>query len=94
MCDLLGQGGFGEVYKAQWRGTEVAVKILNPNATKSREQRDAFMEETRVMSQLRHPNVVLFMGSCRHPNPCIVMEYMVLGSLYDVRSPTLPEHPQ
>jgi hypothetical protein len=36
---------------------------------------------------LRHPNVVLFMAaSTKAPKMCIVMEYMGLGSLYDVRS--------
>jgi serine/threonine protein kinase len=38
------------------------------------------------MSTLRHPNVVLFMAACtKPPKLCIVMEYMALGSLYDVR---------
>jgi serine/threonine protein kinase len=38
------------------------------------------------MTSLRHPNVVLFMAaSTKPPKMCIVMEYMALGSLYDVR---------
>ncbi len=37
------------------------------------------------MTALRHPNVVLFMAACtRPPRMCIVMEYMSLGSLYEV----------
>ncbi len=40
------------------------------------------------MTALRHPNVVLFMAACtKPPRMCIVMEFMSLGSLYDVRSP-------
>jgi hypothetical protein len=40
------------------------------------------------MTALRHPNVVLFMAaSTKAPKMCIVMEYMALGSLFDVRSP-------
>ncbi len=40
------------------------------------------------MTALRHPNVVLFMAACtKLPHMCIVMEYMGLGSLYDVCSP-------
>jgi serine/threonine protein kinase len=39
-----------------------------------------------VMTKLRHPNVVLFMAaSTKPPKMCIVMEFMALGSLYDVR---------
>lgn len=44
--------------------------------------------QVRVMTALRHPNVVLFMGaSTSLPHLCIVMEYMTLGSLFDVRPP-------
>ncbi len=40
------------------------------------------------MTALRHPNVVLFMAaSIKPPKMCIVMEYMALGSLFDVRVP-------
>jgi serine/threonine protein kinase len=43
------------------------------------------------MTALRHPNVVLFMAaSTKAPKMCIVMEFMTLGSLYDVRLP-LPQ---
>ncbi len=39
------------------------------------------------MTALRHPNVVLFMAACtKPPRMCIVMEFMSLGSLYDVRA--------
>ena len=45
--------------------------------------------QVRVMTALRHPNVVLFMAaSTKAPKMCIVMEFMALGSLYDVRSLT------
>lgn len=39
------------------------------------------------MTTLRHPNVVLFMAaSTKASHMCIVMEFMSLGSLYDVRA--------
>jgi serine/threonine protein kinase len=80
--EVLGTGGYGEVRKAVWRGTEVAVKtLLAGNA--SNETRNAFIDEVRVMTTLRHPHVVLFMAaSTKPPKLCIVMELMSLGSLY------------
>jgi serine/threonine protein kinase len=80
--EVLGTGGYGEVRKAVWRGTEVAVKtLLAENA--SNETRNAFIDEVRVMTTLRHPHVVLFMAaSTKPPKLCIVMELMSLGSLY------------
>jgi serine/threonine protein kinase len=49
--------------------------------------------QVRVMTSLRHPHVVLFMAaSTKAPRMCIVMEYMALGSLYDVRTPLARVH--
>ena len=49
--------------------------------------------QVRVMTALRHPNVVLFMAACtKPPKMCIVMEYMALGSLFDVRAPHPDAH--
>lgn len=41
--EVLGAGGFGEVRKATWRGTEVAVKTVNSGY--SNEVRNAFIDE-------------------------------------------------
>jgi ABC-type branched-subunit amino acid transport system substrate-binding protein len=87
---VLGQGGFGEVHKAVWKGTEVAVKLM-PQGNVTREARQNFVDEVDIMSRLRHPNVILFMAaSVKPPRLCIVMEYMELGSLYDVRPSSSP----
>jgi hypothetical protein len=51
----LGQGGFGEVYKATWKGTEVAVKLMPEGAAASREARENF-----GMSQPYHLYIVKF----------------------------------
>nr|UMO80375.1 Serine/threonine protein kinase [Pandoravirus aubagnensis] len=84
MGPLLGRGGHGEVHRATWRGTEVAVKTLG-TGTLARDAVQAFRDEVRVMTSLRHPNVVLFMAACtKPPQMCIVMEYMALGSLRDL----------
>ncbi|SOB74431.1 serine/threonine protein kinase [Cedratvirus lausannensis] len=85
MGESLGSGGFGEVNKALWKGTEVAVKMLHEKNSLSNERRKAFADEIRIMARLRHPNVVLFMAaSNKPPRMFIVMEWMSLGSLYDL----------
>ncbi|AGF85754.1 tyrosine kinase family protein [Moumouvirus goulette] len=84
IIEQIGSGGNGIVHKANWKGTEVAVKLMiTQNITKDAEK--SFKEEVKIMKNLRHPNVVLFMGASTHPpKMCIVMEYMSLGSLYEI----------
>lgn len=44
MGDLLGAGGFGQVHKAMWKGTEVAVKVI-AGKDASKEMQKSFIEE-------------------------------------------------
>ncbi|QTF49773.1 putative serine/threonine-protein kinase/receptor [Acanthamoeba polyphaga mimivirus] len=92
--ETLGTGGYGEVYKSIWKGTEVAVKLISSKHV-SKDMERSFFEEVKIMTSLRHPNVVLFMAaSTKSPNMCIVMEFMSLGSLYDLLGNELiPEIP-
>lgn len=80
--ERIGLGSYGEVYRGDWHGTEVAVKkFLDQDI--SGESLDEFKSEVRIMKRLRHPNVVLFMGAVtRVPNLSIVTEFLPRGSLY------------
>ena len=69
-----------QVHRANWRGSEVAVKVFHMGQLSERSMA-SFHAELLVMSCMRHPNIVLLMGACRTPRPCIVMEYMRGGSL-------------
>jgi len=81
----IGKGTFGEVFKGNWHGTEVAVKFLNPANNVNEEFLDDFYKEVVIMKSLRHPNILQFLGACtREPNICIVIEYMPRGSLYKI----------
>jgi len=81
---LIGEGGFGKVYKGTWRGTDVAIKLLNVQSIQE-DMIDEFRREVAVMSALRHPNTVLLMGACvTLPHLAIVTELMSRGSLWNV----------
>ncbi|KAG2483816.1 hypothetical protein HYH03_017339 [Edaphochlamys debaryana] len=78
----IGIGSYGEVYKGTWRGTEVAIKRfleqnLSPTLIKE------FRDEVMIMSKLRHPNIVLFMGAVTCTNQlAIVSQFVQRGSLF------------
>ncbi|XP_021314202.1 serine/threonine-protein kinase EDR1 isoform X2 [Sorghum bicolor] len=80
--ERIGLGSFGEVYRGEWHGTEVAVKKFLQQDISS-DALEEFRTEVRIMKRLRHPNVVLFMGAItRVPNLSIVTEFLPRGSLF------------
>ena len=80
----LGRGAYGTVFSATLRGQTVAVKKLNSQNIDDQKLSD-FKGEVEIMSKLRHPNVLLFMGACTQPgNLMIVTELMPKGSLRDL----------
>ncbi|XP_040996401.1 probable serine/threonine-protein kinase SIS8 isoform X3 [Juglans microcarpa x Juglans regia] len=75
-------GSYGEVYRGDWHGTEVAVKRFLDQDIYG-QSLEEFKSEVLLMKRLRHPNVVLFMGAVtRPPNLSIVTEFLPRGSLY------------
>ncbi|XP_076899014.1 putative serine/threonine-protein kinase SIS8 isoform X2 [Bidens hawaiensis] len=78
----IGIGSYGEVYRSEWNGTEVAVKKFM-NQDISGDALTQFKGEVEIMLRLRHPNVVLFMGAVtRPPNLSILTEFLPRGSLF------------
>ena len=81
----IGKGGYGVTYKVSWNGTICAAKkvhsvlmeFANPLELHSLAQN--FLAECEANSQLRHPNLVQFLGIYYPPNsvlPALVMELM------------------
>ncbi|XP_024993761.1 serine/threonine-protein kinase EDR1-like isoform X2 [Cynara cardunculus var. scolymus] len=80
--ERIGIGSYGEVYRSEWNGTDVAVKKFM-NQDISGDALTQFKGEVEIMLRLRHPNVVLFMGAVtRPPNLSILTEFLPRGSLY------------
>lgn len=81
--ELIGVGGFGKVYRAVWRGVEVAVKAARRDLDEEAcETLQNVRQEARLFSMLRHPNIMALLGVCvQEPNLCLVMEYARGGAL-------------
>ncbi|PIN00592.1 Serine/threonine protein kinase [Handroanthus impetiginosus] len=80
---LVGEGGFGRVYKGYLKKTNqvVAVKQLDRNGVQGNRE---FLAEVLTLSMVHHPNLVNLIGYCADGRQRIlVYEYMHNGSLED-----------
>ncbi|XP_050247009.1 probable serine/threonine-protein kinase PBL23 isoform X2 [Quercus robur] len=81
--NLLGEGGFGRVYKGIIPSTNqiIAVKQLDRNGFQGNRE---FLVEVLMLSLLHHPNLVNLVGYCADGEQRILAyEYMPNGSLED-----------
>ncbi|KAK7293104.1 hypothetical protein RJT34_15965 [Clitoria ternatea] len=78
--NILGQGGFGPVYKGQLQdGQEIAVKRLSRASGQGLEE---FMNEVVVISKLQHRNLVRLLGCCiEGEEKMLIYEFMPNKSL-------------
>lgn len=84
---VLGEGGFGTVYKGYidenvrvgLKSLPVAVKVLNKDGLQGHKE---WLTEVSFLGQLRHPNLVKLVGyCCEDDHRLLVYEFMFRGSL-------------
>jgi TPR repeat protein/tRNA A-37 threonylcarbamoyl transferase component Bud32 len=88
ISSLLGEGGMGLVYLAEHTTIDrkVAIKVLRTDVIVSADVTERFINEARVASTLRHPNVIeVFDTGVLHPEgvPYFVMELLEGEALAD-----------
>ena len=71
----LGRGGWATVKVAEFRGLQVAAKCLH-SIIISDYNRQLFIREMNIAAQLRHPNLIQFIGATLEGEPVIIIELM------------------
>ena len=86
----IGKGSFGEVYKGEWLGMQVAVKkFIYKNTKDNKDNKEIlenefkkFLNEINILASMRHPNIVLYMGASVDEQNCyMITEYVPEDSL-------------
>ncbi|KAJ7519554.1 hypothetical protein O6H91_20G044000 [Diphasiastrum complanatum] len=78
-CNVLGEGGYGIVYKGQVDGVTIAVKNLLNNRGQAEKE---FRVEVEAIGRVRHKNLVRLLGYCAEGNyRMLVYEYVDNGNL-------------
>ncbi|KAG6420160.1 hypothetical protein SASPL_116679 [Salvia splendens] len=80
--NFISEGGFGLVFKGRLKdGRKVAVKKLKATSLQGEKE---FKSEVHLLSQARHHNVVMLLGSCTQGiHRLLVYEFICNGSLED-----------
>ena len=86
-CKPLGRGSFGIVEQVYFNGTICAAKqlhdiLIDPEGHGLKSVCGRFLEECRIMSSVRHPNIVQFLGLCKYPTRTywtLVMEQLAMS---------------
>lgn len=77
----LGEGGFGEVYKGYLIDLDMAVAVKKISRG-SRQGKKEYVTEVKIISSLRHRNLVQLIGWCHDQGEfLLVYEFMPNGSL-------------
>ena len=99
--ETLGQGSYGAVEELEMSGLVCAGKVIYDTLVDPRNQGthnmvEKYYRECRLLAELRHPHIVLFLGVCFFPEyrlPVLVMERLHT-SLDDLLEhyPNIPLH--
>jgi len=77
---LVGEGSFGKVYRAKWKGNVVAVKTFKLAGYSENVAKDV-IKEASIQSNMKNPYVVMLYGVIIDEHIAIVTEFFELGGL-------------
>jgi tetratricopeptide (TPR) repeat protein len=78
----LGRGAYGEVYQSCWKGTTIAIKVLEWSGEYHEGAKKSFISEMNTLGSIRHINLVRLLGYCiKGLKHMLVYEYISNSSI-------------
>ncbi|KAF7828826.1 G-box-binding factor 1 [Senna tora] len=89
---IIGEGPHSTVYEGWYESRAVAVKVILPSTTSevNRKLKEKFQREVKLLSKLKHQNIVQFIGASVEPRMMIITELVRGGSLQKYLSDLYP----
>ncbi len=84
MKEVVGMGGFGKVFRAIYKGEEVAVKVAKATTFDSLKAVQDVISEAEKFAHLAHSNICALVGVVLVRDVCLLMEYAPGGALSEV----------
>lgn len=86
---IFAKGAGGELYRTKWRGLDCVAKTLGVKGAEDKKKRIYkqnlidLANEIKVLSTLRHPHLVMFLGACFQVGeaPILLIEFCAGGNL-------------
>jgi fused-like protein len=85
VIELIGEGGFGKVYRARRKGTGlvVAMKFIVKKGKNEKELR-SLRQEIDILTELNHDNIVLLLDAFETQTEFVVVMEYAKGELFEV----------
>jgi serine/threonine protein kinase len=93
----IGRGSFGVIYRGQWCGSTVAIKVIKlPNRALSEYEKELCENEVILMRHSQHMNVLLCLGIVHNPLESLIIMELALSSVANAISsrdvvPVIPD---
>lgn len=88
VCEQVGKGGFGIVYRGLIRATNEEVAIKQIDLENDQSDLSEINKEIQIISECRLPQITRFMGCfVKNYKLWVIMEYVNGGSLFELLSP-------
>jgi len=81
---VIAKGGFGIIYLVEIHSTLAAMKVLDASSAAEKEAVSEFEQELELLTRLRHPNILLYLGGSTSNNDFFFLTELMETDLFEL----------